>query len=63
MTINQALRLLAGSVVLISLMLGYYVAQEWLLLTLFTSLNLIQSAFTNWCPAMWFLRKLGVNDG
>lgn len=63
MTINQALRLLAGSVVLISLMLGYYVAQEWLLLTLFISLNLIQSAFTNWCPAMWFLRKLGVNDG
>lgn len=63
MTINEALRLLAGIVVLVSLLLGYYVAHEWFLLTLFTAINLIQSAFTKWCPAMSVLRKLGVNDG
>ncbi len=63
MTINEALRLLAGSVVLISLLLGYFISEEWFLLTGFVGLNLVQSAFTKWCPAMWFFReKIGLNE-
>lgn len=60
MSINEALRLLAGTVVLISLLLGLYVNEGWFLLTGFVALNLIQSAFTKWCPAMWFFAKMGL---
>ncbi len=60
MNINEALRLLAGIVVLISLLLGIYVSHIWFLLTGFVALNLIQSAFTHWCPAMWVFEKLGL---
>ncbi len=60
MTVDRYLRLLAGAFVLASLSLGYFVSPKWYLLTAFVGLNLLQSAFTNWCPAMTFLRKLGV---
>ena len=60
MTIERGLRLAAGVVVLLSVSLGYFVHPAWLLLTAFAGLNLLQSAFTNWCPMMTFLRKLGV---
>lgn len=63
MTINEALRAMAGVVVLVSVLLGYYVAQEWLFLTMFVGLNLFQSAFTKWCPAMWAFKKLGLKEG
>ncbi|MFD2229698.1 YgaP family membrane protein [Alkalimarinus sediminis] len=63
MTINEALRVMAGIMILVSVTLSYYVAQEWLFLTLFVGLNLIQSAFTKWCPAMWAFRKLGLKEG
>ena len=63
MTINEALRVMAGIMVLVSVILSYFVAQEWLYLTLFVGLNLIQSAFTKWCPAMWVFRKLGLKEG
>lgn len=63
MTINEALRVMAGSMVLISVMLAFFVSQEWLLLTLFVGLNLIQSAFTGWCPAMWVFKKMGLKEG
>jgi hypothetical protein len=43
-----------------SLALGYWVHPAWFLFTAFVGLNLFQSAFTNWCPMMTFLRKLGV---
>ena len=62
MNIEQSLRLIAGIVVLASLLLGVYVHPYWFFLTGFVSLNLIQSAFTDWCPAMTILRKLGVRD-
>jgi hypothetical protein len=52
MTVERALRLMAGVVVLLSLTLAYYFSQYWLWLTAFVGLNLLQSAFTNWCPAM-----------
>lgn len=58
--VNRWLRLIAGSIVLGTLLLGYYVSPKWFLFTGFVALNLIQSAFSNWCPMMTFLRKLGV---
>jgi hypothetical protein len=60
MDINRWLRLVAGAFVLASLALGYFVNPWWYLFTAFVGLNLLQSAFTNWCPMMTFLRKLGV---
>jgi Protein of unknown function (DUF2892) len=60
MTLERYLRLIAGSFVLISLALGYWVSPYWFLFTAFVGLNLLQSAFTNWCPMMTFLRKAGV---
>jgi hypothetical protein len=52
--------MVAGSFVLASLVLGCWVSPKWYLFTAFVGLNLLQSAFTNWCPMMIFLRKLGV---
>jgi hypothetical protein len=60
MTLERYLRLIAGTFVLISLALGYWVSAYWFLFTAFVGLNLLQSAFTNWCPMMTFLRKAGV---
>ena len=60
MTIDRYLRLIAGFFVMLSLTLGYYVNPAWFLFTAFVGLNLFQSAFTNWCPMMTILRKLGV---
>lgn len=62
MTIERALRMIAGAFVMISLALGYYVSPYWYLFTAFVGLNLFQSAFTNWCPAMWMLAKLGLKS-
>jgi hypothetical protein len=64
MTIERYLRLIAGSFVLISLLLGYFHSHYWFLFTGFVALNLIQSAFTNWCPMMMLLKRLGARaDG
>ncbi len=60
MNIERVLRGIAGFFVLLSIILAYYVSPYWLLFTGFVGLNLLQSAFTNWCPAMTVLRKLGV---
>ncbi len=60
MTVDRYLRLLAGFFVLLSLALGALVSPYWYLFTAFVGLNLLQSAFTNWCPAMTVLRRLGV---
>jgi len=60
MTIERTLRLIAGFFVLMSLALGHWVSEYWYLFTAFVGLNLFQSGFTNWCPMMSFLRKLGV---
>ena len=59
MTIERGLRLIAGMVVMASVLLGAFVTPYWLLLTLFAGANLFQSAFTNWCPMVWVLAKLG----
>lgn len=62
MTVERYLRLIAGSFVLATILLGYFHSPYWFLFTGFVALNLIQSAFTNWCPMMTFLRWLGVSD-
>jgi hypothetical protein len=63
MTVERTLRLIAGLFVLVSLALGYYVSPYWYLFTAFVGLNLLQSGFSNWCPMMSILRKLGVGTG
>jgi hypothetical protein len=62
MSVNEGLRLMAGSFVVASLALGYFVHPGWFLFTAFVGLNMIQSAFTHTCPAMWMLRKAGLRD-
>ena len=62
MIVNDWLRLIAGIFVLISVTLGYFHSPYWFLLAIFVALNLIQSAFSKWCPMMTLLRKLGVKD-
>lgn len=64
----RIVRLAAGSFVLLSLALGvpgspFYVAGGWLAFTGFVGLNLLQSAFTRWCPLEIVLRRLGVRGG
>ena len=60
MTVDRYLRMMAGFFVLLSVVLSVYHDPRWLWFTGFVGLNLFQSAFTNWCPAMTILRKLGV---
>lgn len=60
MTVERYLRMIAGFFVALSSALGYWVSPYWLLFTAFVGLNLFQSAFTNWCPMMSLLRKMGV---
>ena len=60
MNIERYIRLIAGLFVMASVALGYTVSPNWFLFTAFVGLNLFQSAFTNWCPMITFLRKLGV---
>ena len=60
MNIERWLRLIAGVVVTSSVILGMLTDHRWLYLTVFVGLNLLQSGFTNWCPMVWILQKLGV---
>lgn len=58
--LHRWLRLIAGFFVLASVGLGYFVSAWFLLFTAFVGLNLLQSAFSNWCPMITFLRKRGL---
>ena len=62
MSVERYLRLIAGAFVLTTLLLGYYYSPYWFLFTGFVALNLIQSAFSNWCPMMSFLRRMGAKS-
>ena len=62
MTVNEALRAIAGAFVLVSLALGWWVHPGFLLFTAFVGLNLFQSAFSKWCPMITILRKAGVRE-
>lgn len=57
MTVERILRGVAGFFVLVSLGLAHWHSANWLWFTAFVGLNLLQSAFTNWCPLMSILRK------
>ena len=69
MTIERAIRVLAGLMILLSLALAHFTGQvdmarlSWLWLTAFIGLNLLQSGFTGVCPPEKLLRKLGFKDG
>ena len=59
MTVNEGLRAVAGAFILISVALGIWVNHWFFAFTAFVGLNLLQSAFSKWCPMMAFLRKAG----
>lgn len=63
MKLENLIRLLAGSLVLASLALAHWIHPNWLWLTAFVGFNLLQSAFTGFCPAELLLKKLGAGRG
>ncbi len=63
MNIDRAVFTLAGSMLLISLVLGWLISPYWLLLTAFVGANMFQAAFTGFCPAAIVFRWLGLKDG
>lgn len=62
MSVERAVRALAGFLVMASVALGYWVHPGFLVFTAFVGANLLQSAFTNACPAMSLFRRLGLPD-
>lgn len=63
MTLDRMVLAFAGSVVLLGLALAWFVHPWWIGLTAFAGLNMIQSAFTGFCPAAIVFRKLGARPG
>jgi hypothetical protein len=63
MTLDRAVMVFAGSVVLISLALGHFVSPWWLLLTAFAGVNMVQASFTGFCLAAIVFKKLGFKSG
>ena len=59
---NRVIRAVAGSFVLISLLLAIYVNQNWLWFTAFVGANLLQSSFTKWCLLEDILKKFGIKE-
>ena len=62
MILERSVRLMASVMVLLSIALAHFVSLYWLWLTAFVGLNLLQSVFTNWCPAMRIFRAMGMKD-
>ena len=63
MNVDRAVLSLAGSMVLLSVVLSLLVSPYWLLLTAFVGANMLQAAFTGFCPAAVIFRKLGLKSG
>ena len=63
MTVNRYLRMIAGFFIVLSVILSQFHSVNWLYFTAFVGLNLFQSAFTDWCPMITILRKMGVKEG
>jgi Protein of unknown function (DUF2892) len=63
MNVDRAVFAFAGVMILLSLVLAFYVSSYWLLFTAFIGANMLQSAFTGFCPAAIIFRKLGVKSG
>jgi hypothetical protein len=62
MTVEAGLRLIAGMLIVLSVLLGLYVNALFLWFSVFVGANLFQSAFSGWCPMMAILRKAGFRD-
>jgi len=60
--INRFIKAIAGTFIIISVLLAMYVNQNWLWFTLFVGANLLQSSFTKWCLMEDILKKLGVKN-
>jgi hypothetical protein len=63
MNIDRIILVFAGTVILVSLALGVYVSPYWLVLTGFVGLNMVQAAFTGFCPLAIILKRLGLKSG
>lgn len=63
MNLDRVMLSFAGSMVLLSVVLTYFVSPWWLLLTTFVGLNLLQASFTGFCPAAKVFAKLGFKPG
>jgi hypothetical protein len=63
MSIDRVVFAVAGAMILVSLLLGHYVSPYWFWFTAFVGANLLQSAFTGFCPMALILRKAGVRSG
>jgi hypothetical protein len=62
MTVNEALRFVAGIMILISILLTQYHSPNWMWFTVFIGVNLLQSSFTKWCLMMTILKKIGLKS-
>jgi hypothetical protein len=58
--VERILRGAAGGFILLSLLLAFFVDAKWLFFTALVGVGLFQSAFTNWCPMMFILKKFGI---
>lgn len=63
MNIERVVFAFAGSVVLLSVLLGHFVSPWWLLLAAFVGANLLQSSFTGFCPLAKILARAGLKPG
>ncbi|MBP6366944.1 MAG: DUF2892 domain-containing protein [Nitrosomonas sp.] len=63
MTIDRAVLAVAGSFILASLLLAHFHSENWLWFTAFVGVNLLQSAFSGFCPMAMILKKLGIKPG
>ena len=63
MTIDRAVLAIAGSFILVSLLLAHFHSENWLWFTAFVGVNLLQSAFSGFCPMAMILKKLGIKPG
>ena len=63
MTIDRAVLAIAGSFILISLLLAHFHSVNWLWFTAFVGTNLLQSAFSGFCPMAMILKKIGIKPG
>jgi hypothetical protein len=63
MSIERIVLAVAGSFILISVLLAVYVSPYWLWFTAFVGVNLLQSAFTGFCPLALILKKMGKRAG
>ncbi|MFT3687862.1 YgaP family membrane protein [Paenirhodobacter sp.] len=63
MSVDRAVFAFVGSLILISVLLSLYVSPLFVWLTVFVGVNLIQAAFTRFCPAAWIFSKMGLKAG